>query len=550
MSEIIVNHDYVVVEFIWGNSSIRQNFSVIGSLKNEDPGWPLITITVPEIWAKSHSERINDFIVSITNEFVYRFNNGEINENRGIFEILHDYSIQQNKKVNISFHKDVISRFNKVGNDLLSLCQLGQLPSQQTVKSKSKFAECFSHGKLTNKNVGNIQIAMKDGFGAQIARYFNNSQVGLESENYKKFVEFCSSIHKVLNPKETISQKNIENQVFNWLEERFNKTCIQDLIEYLIPSLESQIKVYEVWIPIAELRVERVFPLGKIEIRPITSEWLNQWQEKCLSKIPPERLKQKIKYYEEKFTKPLQGWSAGVIKIHSDFETAELIALQETERSLELLRFFSIAALSPKVNSYVAIMGSENIEKNSSLIFINGEFRFFNQSVMDKTSLNSLSLNDEMLSGMNISGLNILSDLLRKDDLANFDKKILQSVSLFSDATREKKLANKLVYIFTSLENIFLKNHSERIIGNISKRIAIIIGKNPSERKEIIKNIKAIYKKRSDYIHHAEENIKVEELERFFYYAFIAVTSVVNRVGKYKTVGEFVSSIDDIKLSC
>ncbi|MFZ5902315.1 MAG: hypothetical protein ACOYZ8_02015 [Chloroflexota bacterium] len=543
----VPNDDKILVDFVWGNLSFRRGYTQIGSFQNDAPNWPRIYVTVPVNWASSHSELLNTVSIKMAKEFIKRFNDGEVRQGRGRFEILQTLSEEQMVKIKV--HKDAAVRFNEEGIALVALCESGKYFLETQQRKRGKFPKAYSHGKLTDENIISIEVSMKNGFGEQIASYFEDSQIGLEGDNYKRFVKLCESIQRAIRPESTISRKMVEEFAFKWLERKYQKLTSVNLLEYLIPNLENEIREFEIWIPIAELRTERIVPLGKIEIRPITAEWLKSWQKISLSDTPKGQRKGKAAFYKERITKPLQGWSAGVIRVRADRETAIKTALFETERSLALLRFFSIAALTSKINSYVAIKGSENIEAITSLTFVDGRFAYFNETTVDLTSYQTLSLDEEMLSRMTSSGIGILDRLLHKQKLTSFEEKILESIILYSNATREKNLSNKIIYILTALENIFLQNDTESIAQNLSERIAIFIGKDFQEKKKIIGTIKAIYKSRSKFLHHAQTIRQLEELEQFIYYAFLALANTIQKVSAFSTAQDFASHLDDLKLS-
>lgn len=544
------NNDKVLVECVWGSTSFRQGYTQIGFFESDAPNWPRIYVTVPKNWAETQSEdSLNKFVVRATKEFIDRFNAGDIKASQEKLELFQEFQKELKPKIMITIHKDAVTRFNQEGATLVSLCKTGEYFQKTQQRKKSGFPEIYSHGELTDKNTSIIEVAMSNGFGEQIARYFENSQIGLEAENYKRFVELCESIQRSITPKSIISLEIIEDFTFKWIEKKFKNLIDTELLGFLIPKMEEEITECEIWIPIAELRTARIIPLGKINIKPITEEWLNHWQAISLSDTPQEFRERKAEFYKDKITKPFQGWSAGVLTIHADRKAAMEIAIHETERALAVLRFFSIAALTPKINSYVAIMGSQNIETITSLTFTNGKFAYFNDSVVDKASFQPLLLDDVALFRMKSSGIGILNDILRKEKLTSFEEKLLGSIILYSNATREKNLASKILYILSSLENIFLQNDTEPIMQNLSERIATLLGKNLQEKKDIIKTIRTIYSSRSKFLHHAQSMNQYEELERFVNYAFLALAFTIKRSNEFSTTQGFVSFLDDKKLS-
>lgn len=57
-------------------------------------------------------------------------------------------------------------------------------------------------------------------------------------------------------------------------------------------------------------------------------------------------------------------------------------------------------------------------------------------------------------------------------------------------------LSDRIVYILTALESLFLKDGSEPIQQNLAERLAVSTTDNANERMDIIRNTKAVYKLR------------------------------------------------------
>lgn len=451
--------------------------------------------------------------------------------------------------VKLTIHPDAENSFNKESLSLLELCKESKYTSVKH-PTKSGFPEPYIAATLTSKDIANIELGMRDGLGERVARYFphDNKQFGLEGDNYKKFVKLCESIQKAIRPSSTISREAVEDQAFQWLSNRYSGSVTTNLVDHILPQLEEEVKEFEIWIPIGELRLEGVVEIGNIQLRPITKELLDQWKAPLLTKGSEEHKQENAKFFEEKIRKPLQGWPAAFIKLRAEPKAAKEIALYETERSLAALRLFTPAALFPKTNCYIAAMGSENVETVTTITFQGGIFAMLSKWIVDN-SQRPLALDNSAIAQIRKSGLDIVSQLLCKVDLTDFEESLLDSLTLYSNATKAKELASKIVYILASLEGIFLKNDTEPIQQNLGERIATLIGKNLDEKKNIIKNIKTIYGTRSAFLHHAHSISQFEDLERFMYTAFIALTTAIQNHDRFPSKQEYISAIDDLKLT-
>ena len=454
------------------------------------------------------------------------------------------------EKINLSVHSQAILKFNEKGDFIVSCCKESKSQEPSPIRNP-RFPEMYISGTITSNDIkGEIDISMRDMTGKKLGRFFNyqEKQIGLENENYVDFSKLCESIHKAIKPAQVISVTAVEDQVFGWIRERFLGNTQKELIEYIVPELEAKVVELEVWVPIAGLRVESDVYIGNITIRPITVEDIDRWRDERLSHTENKENENITEFFDKKFKKQLQGWPAGVIRLIAEPIAAREIALHETERSLAMLRVFFIAALTPKVTCYSALMGRENYETVTAFMFKNSLFISYNQNTVDH-GREPWNLDKNSFQQIYDMGLGILSGLLQKTSLTEFQKSIIDSLTLYSQATAEKELSNKLVYLLAALEGIFLKNDTESIQQNLGERIATLIGKELKDKKDIIKNIKTTYGLRSRFLHHAFSIDDSSELEKFMFNAWVAVNSVINNYDRFSTKEDFVSAIDDRKLA-
>ena len=452
--------------------------------------------------------------------------------------------------VELTVHPDAASNFNKEALSLLELCKESKYDFSRP-KSKSAFPEPYISAHITGEDISDIgYLGMKNSVGESVAKYFTyeGKQVGLDGDDYKKFVKLCESTQKAIKPTSTISRDAVEVQAFEWLDNRYSSKTTDDLIEYILPKLQAEVKEFEICVPIGELIIQSPMAIGRIELRSITKELLDQWKAPLLEKGTEENKQSNDQFFEEKMRKPYQGLPGAFIKLQAEPKAAAEIALYETERSLAMLRAFTPAALIPEMSCHIAIMGSENMETVTTIRFHNGIFVGLSKDIADK-SVRPLAVDNNMIVHMYASGLAIVSQLLSKNYPTKFEQTLLDALTLYAHATREKELASKIIYILAALEGVFLRNETEPVQQNLRERIATILGKNLTEKKEIIRNINTIYGTRSAFLHHAHTISQVEELGRFMYFAFMALTTAIHNHNRFPSSQEFIAAIDDLKLT-
>src|SRR5207249_7510305 len=128
---------------------------------------------------------------------------------------------------------------------------------------------------------------------------------------------------------------------------------------------KTEVKDYEIWIPIHRLYVESALTLGPVVFRTITGTLLDAWEEKKKG-VGPESVAP-VKEFFARQRSVLQATAAATIKIRAEQKKAVQVARESARKALALLRFFSPVNWSPKLRSYCTLLGSENIVKTTEL---------------------------------------------------------------------------------------------------------------------------------------------------------------------------------------
>lgn len=450
--------------------------------------------------------------------------------------------------MNLEIHDQAKTHFNEKVLTLLEDLQI-RVPQKTNTDKVEKFPRGHIAATLTDEDVSFTGTTVVDKTGTKLGRFahYDDKQVGFHHEKYKRFDKFCEAIQKAIRPSEIISKSNIEEKAFEWIISSWQGDVDSEFIDYILQELAKEISEFELWIPIAGLRIQTSFSIGHISFVPITKELIDQWQENAISSTSDDDKKQLNQFFDLKIRKPMQGWVAGVMKISADSTAAKDKALRETERALSVLRVFSPAAVTPRAICYIAVLGKENIEKVTILSFIERKFSGYLAEIIGNDH-KFLDVDNLYLDKARQAGLEELSLLLRTSHHTDFQETILDAVLLYSEATRQHDMSSRLVYLLAALESIYIKDSNEPIQQNLGERMATIIGKSLDEKKTIIKNVKKVYSKRSAFVHHAQSLDDIEEFEKFVYNGWLVLIQAIKNCDQFKSKQEYISSIDDYKL--
>jgi hypothetical protein len=106
---------------------------------------------------------------------------------------------------------------------------------------------------------------------------------------------------------------------------------------------------------------------------------------------------------------------------------------------------------------------------------------------------------------------------------------VLDGLTVFSRSFLAKETSDKIIYMLVALESVFLKDTSEFIQDAISLRIAYMQNVSVAERKQIVADVKAVYKVRSQFVHHGQR-VSVYDLEllmRFQRHALLSLMALI-----------------------
>lgn len=396
--------------------------------------------------------------------------------------------------------------------------------------------------------IGGIILTTCDAFGKEISRAFQIGQrhYGLFNADFSRLTDLSEQIHRLPAFNAVITFKSLREFIFEWIEQTHCGFITSNICDFLIAKCDDAIQTYEVWAPVSFLNIERDFEIGNIELKTISKSLLDVWHTTAARTAKTD--KNKVDHLFEKRRRKLQGLAAGVMKIVAEAERARQIALLETEKAIALLRVLSPASRTTELNCNCVMLGSGGIKTSMTMTRANGG-AFDSYERMTERRDPRWVLDSRGIDALYELGLNNLSRLLKDQKLSDFRKKVLDCLLLYSKVSIAKELEEKVVYLFAALEGLLLRNPDELIQQNVGERMAFLIGKNLAHRKTIVKNIREVYKLRSQFLHHAQSIQETSALNMLMKNAWFTFIHVVDNLDVFNNTDEFLQSIDDRRLS-
>ena len=448
----------------------------------------------------------------------------------------------------ISLHPSACASFDNKAQALLQ--HVKPLPIGQSYQANFPSDVPIAASIKEDEIIGEIEESTTDYKGNTVSRcfYIDGVRYGLMQEAYGYLKDLAASICSVRSVRDTLSTSYIGKVLFDWVKGAFSRVIPgQSFCDALISQAEKEIVETTAWVPIANLEIEEPFFIGPVELRPVSRTVVDGW-EKVLESIPETYLDNAKKMLLDLRNK-FQGRAAAVIKVKAERRRAFEISIEQAQLTASMFALFSPASLLPDIKCLSTISGSEALLQGTVIFSPEGKALHVSSSVLDIASARPWKVSCDEIEELKKSGLGNISALLSEDDPNEFKKAILNALILYSKAAFTSDPVEKVIYVLSSLESMLLKNENEPIQQNLAERIAIFTANELAKRKEIISNIKSTYGVRSRYLHHGHLRSEIETVREFLMNAWVFYRHLLEYADKFSTRLDFVSAIDDAKLS-
>lgn len=446
----------------------------------------------------------------------------------------------------MKLNPNAAKNFNQKGEDLLNHLNVELIKPKKIIKKKT-FIPDF-HVSATIEPIGEIKISRSDPFGNETGKEFSHegNKITIYGEQYQKLKQLAQSIQKTPDFRNSVSLKLLVDLIFEWIKEKYKQKVDSSIIDYVISECEKRLKDCEIWIPLACTRIESELEFGNITIKTITRGMIEQHESEIRKHLEENDFR--IEAHFEKERKELLGFAAATLKIVAEPRRAYEIAIEETEKSVALLRCLYCLNCSPFYVSYSVPLGQENL-KSYRYFLVKDNKITFTSSGGERSNLTEWRIDDESVKLMRSFGLEKLSDLIKKNKKTSFQTDVMNALLLYARSSLQNELSDKLTYILTPLEAILLLNPQGFNTQDLAERLVLLVDKDLEGRKHALDIINKIYNLRLKFVYGEYKDDDVKVLEEFMTIAWTFFVNLVAYSDVYLTKEEFIKSIDNLKFS-
>jgi len=434
----------------------------------------------------------------------------------------------------IQIHAEAAKRLDELADQLLTKV----VPEPPLVPAEEGFRpNIYPVAHIPEQDIIGELVEIRsvvNGTGQEVGRFFqqNDPKVGLVGEGFRALSDLARKIQKLEPLRETMSFGFILDTVFEWVEGKHKNAQPERLTEYVLKRAEDEIKDFEIWFPLHRTYIESSFPMGPVAFRTITREMMDE----CEARMP----------LFARDRSAVQGCAAAATMIRAERTKAIATAREQAESAVALLRFFSPANWTPKLRSYCALLGSENVRQKAELFLKDNSIVTYSRGVLDQGT--PWVLSDSYLASFP-GLLDRLQALSAAPNRTPFRQHLYDALLMYSRNSVAIEPADKLVYILVGLESMLLRGENEPLAKNVGERLAFLIGESKEKRIAVKNNIVEIYSHRSGFIHHGRSIKDLDLLSTFMLNAWTCFNVLLVYMDRYQTKDQLIRLLEDRKMA-
>ena len=417
-------------------------------------------------------------------------------------------------------------------------------PGPQGQKRAGGSSLDISAKQINLADVKDMILRSVDNEGTIYSFYFQtpDGMMGLSGEAMKEAGLFIDRLMQRKEIREIVVKTYLVENLFEWFKGKY-LGAIEPSGKYaafLLSHLATDVKKRTLSFPLSFIDIRKPLEFGKVQLSFYDAEFFLTQKSILLEK--GDETKDDIEEHIKELRKKYLGKVVATVEKIGVKEKCVELAKVEVENFLQILRFYSPAALIPSIPSHFNTEGADFVPETHILMLENDLLKKYDS--LDFEFSPTWFIGKEQLEHFNTASFNKAIEVSTKENKSKLEESWLKAVSIFNKGVVETDMHIKYVFILTALESIFIKDGNEPIAKSLSQRVAMFIKANVEERLQLIANFKAAYKRRSDYLHHGVTMLEDPIIHEFQINAWNTLYHVLLNIDKNATKHDLIASLD------
>ena len=300
------------------------------------------------------------------------------------------------------------------------------------------------------------------------------------------------------------SANYVREHLINWIRQRRLGQPIEvSWVAALLKQLAHAVVEQCILVPVVGIQISDRFKLGRVEF-----DFFRESSIADMTRFIPEGTPI-LAEFRERMKKTYQGCVYAEYKCVAEKTHAEQSAIYHTEKALDLLRMFELAAQDIRARSVLGRMGDvAPMQRHTFTVGSTGEL--FLSDGLEREGCIDFILDSELWSLLRNSQIYIANDLLQKDKLSDLEKNCLEALSHFAHGIRSHAPQDRLLHAMVAVESLLLRDGNEPVQSKLGYRIALLTARDLESRRRAQRAFLDGYVLRSRFVHHGARPTEIE----------------------------------------
>lgn len=338
----------------------------------------------------------------------------------------------------------------------------------------------------------------------------------------------------------------VQNHLIDWItRRRLREGADGSWTTEFLTALESGVEEQVILVPLDEMAIEAPFELGPVHFDFFTEASIE-------SMVPPEAIKEAPAESVERFRTELKRNYQGHVYARyvciAEQEHASDLAVENTDKVLEILRMFDAAALEIRARCQFGRIG-QLILFERHVFRVGPPERLWLSQGVERKGIVRFGVGQSLLAMIRDSGFGLAAELLKKDQHTDLEKHVLESISHYAHGVASPAPQDRLVHALVAVESLLLRNENEPIQAKLGQRMAMLTAPDLASRKAAVKRLQAGYRLRSAFVHHGVKPDDVREANEVLLLCWDTLQTVALNTQKFQSRQALLDSVDDALLT-
>jgi len=440
-------------------------------------------------------------------------------------------------------HEKAAAAYNEKLTSLLS--KLKPLPPAEPKPRVQDDVHVVRHLGPDDIKPPGLRMFREDYTGARKACRFSTSlgMVELTDEDHEAFARVTTKIAEARAYRDCLSADFVYEKAVDWLQRRTDAPHDTSpyFTEFLHTEAMSAVKWIEVWLPIPAVKIAGPFAIGDVTFCTITKKMMDELVERIggVGSAADTRF--------DDLRSRLQGATAVCVGVEAEPTRANQLASERAEAAVAMLRLCCPTILNPHAWAPIEPSSFNSLGGFTVVHVSQGKIESLRESFPEGMNAQWLIRSQDIQD--NFRRVWGFGHSLIATQRNEFQQTLLIALIHFSRSVLKPDPAERLLYVVSALESLFIKDSNENIGQNLRERLAVLAGPTPADRLKRAETVTRIYALRSRFVHAGIGLSEVEQLEEFFIDAWATFIFLIQNYNKWQTKAAFLRSLDEHKFT-